>query len=253
MNFTRQPGHRFGIVLSDLHLFAHRSAGAEYFDSLTPQFAACDLIVLNGDIFDFRWSTLPDTTATLRHALDWLHALGGNFPRAEIHYVIGNHDCPRFFRAELDGLAVTRPGFHWHDRGVRLGTAVFVHGDCTHRRMSPAGLSRYRTDWDNDHQHARWRAKAYVAADRTGATELVHRCWFPRRATVARVTHYLDQASPDWRRDVTDCYFGHTHLPFSNQWMDGVRFHNTGSGIRGMGFNPCAFDLSTTTFKSLAA
>ena len=241
------------MVVSDLHLFAHRSAGAECFGSIRPRLAACDLLVLNGDIFDFRWSTLSDASATTRRALDWLRELGRSLPHTEIHYVVGNHDCPAFFRAELDGFAADRIGFHWHECGVRLGTALFVHGDCTHRRMSPAGLRRYRADWDNDHHHARWRAKAYVVADRLGVTQLVHEVWFPRKSTIARLSHFLDQASPSWRHEATDCYFGHTHLPFSYYGSEGIRFHNTGSGIRGMGFNPCAFRTAVTPFESLAA
>ena len=59
MRNTRQSDAIRGMAVSDLHLFAYRSAGEEYFNSLRPQLNATDILVLNGDIFDFRWSTLP--------------------------------------------------------------------------------------------------------------------------------------------------------------------------------------------------
>lgn len=232
-----------GVAVSDLHLFAQRSAGAEYFQALGPELAAANFLVLNGDIFDFRWSTLPSAEITVSRAVEWLQGVRAAYPACEIHYVLGNHDCPTFFRERLDDLTSTLGRFAWHEFGVRIGSALFVHGDCTHRRMDPGGLRRFREDWDNDRQHGRWMTKAYVAVDRIGATRFAHQYFFPRRTTVERAMHYLDYACPDWRAGTRDCYFGHTHQPFSNFEHAGVQFHNTGSAIRGMGFNPLKFSI----------
>ena len=241
-----------GMAVSDLHLFAYRSAGAEYFDSLRRQLNSADILVLNGDIFDFRWSTLPSPEVTVQRAVEWLHAVRAAYPSCEIHYVLGNHDCPAFFRERLDELANTLGRFQWHEFGVRIGTALFVHGDCTHRRMNPAGLRRFREEWDNDRQHRPgWRTKAYVAVDRLGVTRFAHQYYFPRKTTVERAMHYLDHASPRWRANSRDCYFGHTHQPFSNHQHGDIRFHNTGSAIRGMGFNPLAFSVPAAQIESL--
>jgi len=76
---------------------------------------------------------------------------------------------------------------------------------------------------------------------------------YPQRETVERVAHYLDCAWPDWRGIVRDCYFGHTHLPFSNYRHGGVSFHNTGSAIRGMGFNPILFEAQASHAEPLFA
>jgi UDP-2,3-diacylglucosamine hydrolase len=172
-----------GIAVSDLHLFAHRSAGMEYFNTLRPQLASADLLVLNGDIFDFRWSTLPSLDVTADRAVEWLRSVRAAYPACEIHYVRGNHDCPAFFTDRLDQLANSMERFRWHEYGVRIGTALFVHGDCTHRKMNPAGLRRFREEWDNDRQHGGWRTKAYLAVDRLGVTRFAHQHWFPRKAT----------------------------------------------------------------------
>lgn len=232
-----------GMTVSDLHLFARRSAGEEYLDSLRSQLAVTNVLVLNGDIFDFRWSTLPSLEATATQAIAWLSALHAAYPTCEIHYVLGNHDCPAFFSARLDALAKRLDRFHWHEFGVRIGTALFVHGDCVHRIMDPAALQRFREDWDNDRQLGGWMTKAYLAVDHLGLTRAAHQCYFPRKITVKRAMHYLDYASPDWRTNTRDCYFGHTHQPFSDYQHGDIRFHNTGSAIRGMGFNPLTFHL----------
>lgn len=243
------PGR--GIAVSDLHLFARRSAGEEYLRALQPQMASADVLVLNGDIFDFRWSTLSNLEITAARALSWLRALNAAYPKCEIHYVLGNHDCPAFFATQLEALARDVDRFHWHEFGVRLGTALFVHGDCTHRTMDPSGLRRFRADWDNDRQHGRWMTQAYLAVDRLGLTRTAHQCYFPKRTTVRRAMHYLDHAWPGWQEGTRDCYFGHTHQPFSAYQHRGIRFHNTGSAIRGMGFNPLAFQFSHAAAESL--
>ena len=241
-----------GMAVSDLHLFAHRSAGEGYFQSLRPQLAGADVLVLNGDIFDFRWSTLPSIEITIARAVEWLTKVHAAYPSCEIHYVLGNHDCPAFFSDRLDALANRLERFHWHEFGLRIGTALFVHGDCTHRTMDPAALRRFRDDWDNDRRHGRWMTKAYVAVDRLGITRAAHHYCFPRSTTVKRAMHYLDHAWPDWRTNTRDCYFGHTHQPFSGYQHGDIRFHNTGSAIRGMGFNPLAFQLSGARIESLS-
>lgn len=252
MTRNTQSGTKRGVAVSDLHLFARRSIGAEYFESLRPQLRSADILLLNGDIFDFRWSTLPTAENTVAAALEWLHAVAGDFPHCEIHYVLGNHDCPTFFRTQLDSLQNMLPRFHCHPYGVRLGPALFVHGDCTHRKMDSASLRRYREAWDNHRRHGRLRSEAYTVVDRLGLTWLTHRGWFPQQGTVERVVHYLDRACPGWRERTRECYFGHTHLPFSDHRDGDVIFHNTGSGIRGMGFNPKLFSAPDEPAESLS-
>jgi UDP-2,3-diacylglucosamine hydrolase len=202
-----------------------------------------NLVVLNGDIFDFRWSRLRDLETTVAAALDWLRELSNAYPKCQIHYVLGNHDCLACFREGLSALASTSARLHWHEHGLRLGNALFLHGDCTDEPMDSLALCRYRVRWENDRQRGAFAAAAYLAADRLGITRLTIARHFPRRQTVERLVHHLDQAWPDWRNTTRNCYFGHTHLPFSNYRHDGVAFHNTGSAIRGMAFNPITFEF----------
>ena len=41
-------------------------------------------------------------------------------------------------------------------------------------------------------------------------------------------------------RGITDIYFGHTHLAFSDFRYEHLTFHNTGSAIRGLQCNMLA-------------
>jgi UDP-2,3-diacylglucosamine pyrophosphatase LpxH len=240
-----------GVVLSDLHLFARRSQAAECVQRLRAELATVRVLVLNGDIFDFRWSTLRDVETTMTAALDWFRELATALPQCEIHYVIGNHDCHSHFRQRVEDLASMLSRLHCHEQGVRLAGALFLHGDCADAKMDPPRLRRQRARWEHYQQRGVVATSTYIAADRLGLTSLVQARQFPRHETVERVAHYLDCAWPEWRGIIRDCYFGHTHLPFSNHQHDGVAFHNTGSAIRGMGFNPIIFETHSPHAESL--
>lgn len=212
-------------------------------EELRPQLAGTDVLVLNGDIFDFNWTELPSIDASVAAALAWLRDLIKTFTGREIHYVLGNHDCITAFRDALHALAREQEIFHCHEHQVRLHRQLFLHGDCANRRMNQAGLVRLRQSWSREKTRSRAHGTLYNVIDSLGINRGFHRCYFPPGATVKRVAHYLDHAMPEWRGTVDDCYFGHTHHPFQGHHFDGVRFHNTGSAIRGMGFQPMEFDL----------
>lgn len=232
-----------GVVFSDLHLFSVRSAGVGCLESIRQQLELAQVIVLNGDTFDFRWSTLGNEENTILAALDWLRDLVARYPKAEIHFIVGNHDCLEAFTSRLDDLAVALPRFHWHEHALRLGSALFVHGDCAHRPMDAAGLEDYRRIWRYDKPRHRLLGRGYLIADRLGITWLAHRSHFSSAKTLTRLTWYLDRTVPDWRETTRDCYFGHTHLPLRDHERDGVRFHNTGSAIKGSPFAPREFEV----------
>jgi UDP-2,3-diacylglucosamine pyrophosphatase LpxH len=236
-----------GLVISDLHLFARRSEGEALLPGFNEEIAGADVLVLNGDIFDFNWSQLPTEEVSIAVALQWLRELADGFSGEKIHYILGNHDCLWTFRDSLDELARQVPVLEWHEHRLQLGRALFLHGDCANRKMDGAALARKREDWSRERPRTRVHSAMYGVVDVLGLSRRFHQCYFPQGKTVKRVAHHLDQVMPDWRREVDDCFFGHTHRPFRDHRLDGVRFHNTGSGIRGMGFQPLSFDVSEDT------
>ncbi len=225
-----------GLVISDLHLFAGRSDGEILFAGLQDKLDSVDLLVLNGDTFDFRWSHFSTEEESINAALQWLDLLRKKCPKLEIHYVLGNHDCLTRFRERLP----TSPNFHLHEFHLQLGSCIFLHGDCSNWSMTPEKLKKYRQDWSHDSPKGGLSKKIYRLVDTIGLNRLFHHLYFREAATVARVERFLG----NFLKGVTRCYFGHTHVPFSNHRRNGVKFFNTGSGIRGMGFNPQNFEVA---------
>jgi hypothetical protein len=113
--------------------------------------------------------------------------------------------------------------------------------------MDIAALKKYRDFWSRDGRRHGPATTAYQLADRLGMARLVHKIHFPRDRTLRRLTHQLDLAKPDWRDSIRNCYFGHTHEPFSDVLHEEVRFHNTGCAIRGMQFNPISFPVASSS------
>ena len=110
--------------------------------------------------------------------------------------------------------------------------------------MDARELQRRRAHWEQGKQRGRLASSAYGVAENLGLAQRVHEWCFPRQRTIRRLVHYLDRACPDWRQEVRDCYFGHTHLPFSGHAHEGIAFHNTGSAMPpGLGFNPLSFEV----------
>ena len=68
------------LVVSDLHLFARRSDGLNQIGSLRERLLETDVLVLNGDIFDFRWSTHSEHAHSIREAIQWLREFSHSIP-----------------------------------------------------------------------------------------------------------------------------------------------------------------------------
>ena len=147
---------RRGYFISDLHLFSRRSQAAEHAESLQQTAAKAKTFVLGGDIFDFRWSTLPSTEATVSAAIRWLDALVAAHRTCDFHFVLGNHDCNSRFVDALDKYARKQPNLEAHPYLLRIGKAVFLHGDVAdHPEMCrgpaypppPALVAGRKTPW----------------------------------------------------------------------------------------------------------
>lgn len=230
-----------GLVISDLHLFSPRSEGSRLLAERMDEVTQTDVLVLNGDVFDFRWSELPDQSATISAAIDWLKKLLENFQGESIHYVLGNHDCLSAFTSRLDELAQANPMFSCHEHRLIINRSLFLHGDCANRMMDENMFKQYRRAWSSHRQRGKVGKTLYQIADITGLSRRFHEQHFPQAATVERVAHHLNHIFPAWREEIDDVFFGHTHRPFTSHTHEGVNFHNTGSGIRSMGFLPLSF------------
>ena len=91
------------FFVSDLHLCSRRSQAPRHEAAIHAAAARASTFVLGGDIFDFRWSTLPTADETVRHAIRWLDDLVASHPQCDFHFIQGNHDCNRRFISSPDG------------------------------------------------------------------------------------------------------------------------------------------------------
>ena len=218
-----------GHVVSDLHLFAHRSDGPKHLQMMSRLAQDADFLVLNGDIVDFKWTTLACSESTARVGVDWLASLVTAAPNCELFYVLGNHDRVAFFAKHLESLAAESPRFHWHPTHLRIGSCLFLHGDLMFDRTcpDPFGVAMRPT------QRVRGATMnlGYRALISTRAHRMAHPFFHPRRCA-RRITRCLEQAHPDLADGLTDVYFGHTHRPFTDFRHGGLLFHNTGSSVR---------------------
>jgi UDP-2,3-diacylglucosamine hydrolase len=127
-----------------------------------------DVLVLNGDIFDFRWSTLDSTETTISAAMQWLSALLELYADMRVVYVLGNHDCLPEFEQRLRSLSQAEPRLEVHPYFAFVGDALFLHGDCANGCVSRAELDRYRERWRKGDRFGGLAVKAYRYADRVG-------------------------------------------------------------------------------------
>jgi len=228
-----------GYVISDLHMFARWSKPGEYLARMCAAASGANFFVLNGDIFDFRWSVLPGVRATIDAAVDWLADFASAHRDCTVYYILGNHDGFAGLVERVAKLSDETENFEWRPAYLRMGGVLFTHGDLfwavghnpferhirsSSRRMTPL------LGW------------AYHLIHAIRGTRLVHAMW-PARRCASQIVKSLDGAPKELARGITDVYYGHTHAAVSDFSYQGLTFHNTGSGIRGLRCNLCEVSI----------
>lgn len=196
--------------------------------------ADCSFLVLNGDSFDFKRSIYKSSEETAKFALDWLVNLADKFKDTEIYLLLGNHDCHTVLSHKLAQLNLENLSLHEHS--LRLGSALFLHGDAVDLPGPKDSLKDLRSRYLEAEPSFLTRAFAYIASY-SGANKIEY-LLSTKASQVRRIKSYLDIAKPGWSNGITDIYFGHTHTPFTGFTFEGIRFHNTGSMIRGLMWQP---------------
>src|SRR5256885_311664 len=104
--------HGNTYFLSDLHLLSRRSRADLHVPAIHAAAGRANAFILGGDIFDFRWSTLPSADEAVKHAIRWLDDLVASHPRCEFHFIQGYHD--RIHHGPASGVQHVYFG-HTHD------------------------------------------------------------------------------------------------------------------------------------------
>ena len=223
---------RVGFV-ADLHLFTRRSHAHRYQESMRGAADRSAAFVLGGDIFDFRWSTLATTSATIDAALDWLEALTAAHPHCHFHYLLGNHDYCQSFLHRLEERAGQMPNFSWHRFYLRLGDSVFLHGDAAERRMTPEKLIQFRSRWLHVKPPSRLHRHAYDLVHHIGLHRPIPFLFNTKRRVARQILDYLERIGEGPATGLRHVYFGHIHRRVSNYRYHGLTFHNGGAPIAG--------------------
>ena len=224
-------------AVSDLHLFCKRSEAHLHTDALHAAIAEAQICVLNGDIFDFRWSVFDSVERTVEEAIGWLDEVIAQHPHCHFHYVFGNHDSVKLFIDTLDGYAARTARITCHHDLFRLNTSVFLHGDVAGRKMTQAEFEAARRVWQFDRKRGKLVNRVYDLAFWVGAHRAIPRLVFPHEVVAERLVHYLDAVGQGRDAGVTDVYYGHTHVAVRGFHYEGLCFHNSGAPMPKLGFS----------------
>ncbi len=225
-------------AISDLHLFATRSCAERIYEDIVHEADGSSLLILNGDIFDFDWSTVGPLHVTIEAASKWLATLARDCADREcrIVYLLGNHDDFEAWAERCDSLANTHSNLEWSPDYYRLGSALFTHGDLL---LGPLARPKRPLRTDVRVRH-RYLGRLYSAASRLRIPRAISLFYHGRRC--ARLLHRnFRQLDGSLRDGIRHLCVGHTHRPFSGIRFSGLTVHNTGSTIRGNRFTPLSF------------
>lgn len=222
--------------VSDLHLFAGHSQAERHMEAIRRAASGAAILVLGGDIFDFRWTRTSTVEEAVRQAIEWLGRLSAECAECQFHYLLGNHDYHQMLIDRLAALELARGNLSWHPFHLRLGSSVFLHGDVARKKMDPAALAAARSRW----LHAKKRGPAlrglYELAIRAGVHKPIPRLLYPKRTVARRLLAYLEHTGQGPQQGVRDVYFGHTHVGLSHYRYGALTFHNGGATIKGLDF-----------------
>jgi UDP-2,3-diacylglucosamine hydrolase len=221
--------------VSDLHLFANRSNAHRYLEKIAHAASHAEAFVLGGDIFDFRWSRVSIPRA-VEMAATWLRELAASCPQCHFHLVLGNHDYHQALIDRLEELEREVVNLSWHRFYVRLGNAVFLHGDVADKTMSAKGLAEARQEWLDGRRRGPFMSALYDVVVMTRLHKPVPHLVYTKRIVVRRILKYLENIGQGPLDGVCDVYFGHTHRRLSNYHYRGLTFHNCGAPIKGVKF-----------------
>jgi len=139
-----------GCFISDLHLLSTRSVGLKLWQDFRRELLRCNLLVLGGDIFDFRWSHHEEMSHSLAEVSNWLEALLEHYPYLRVAYVLGNHDCLLASQPEFHRFPNTFAQFTWEEHQFGIGDQLFLHGDILDAGENLAELGLYRQRFIDD-------------------------------------------------------------------------------------------------------
>lgn len=230
--------------ISDLHKFSRRSYAELHEPEINKAAARAKTFVLGGDIFDFRWSTLPSLESSIDAAIEWLADLTKLNAACDFHYVLGNHDFNLPFMQALDEFADAIAHFTWHRYYHRIGDCMFLHGDVADGGVTHEALMAARENCHYNRQPHAVRHYLYDVVVHLRAHKAVAKSMNRKQKVASRIHFYLQDIGHDASNGLRHVYFGHTHVPMGGYEYEGLKFHNGGASIKFMDFRILPVDIN---------
>lgn len=215
-----------GFVISDLHIFARRSEIAKHFEEIEAAAKTSEFIVLNGDIFDFEWSTYYTINYTADEARSWLEKLANTNPQCQVYFIMGNHDSHSSFLERLKKISL--PNFQWSPTHFIIDDSLFLHGDLP---LSGQGVLERKNYEERAVSKSKTMSLIYDLVLRTHVQKIANLI-YNKYTTAAKIHKAVVSSGLLASHDIKHIYFGHTHVPFNNFFYKGIYFHNTGSVVK---------------------
>lgn len=195
-----------------------------------------DVFVLNGDTFDFRWSTYRDMAETVDASFAWLDALTSRHPEVQFQFLLGNHDTVRPFVEGLDGFTARVSNLEWHEHHLQMGDHLFLHGDVADGMMTLNDLREHRAKWMKDEQRGEGLNRLWDAAFGLGLHKVVPKYVFPTDKVIERIQFHLEDIGHGPGSGIEHVIFGHTHVRVDGLERNGQTFTNCGAPMPGLKF-----------------
>jgi UDP-2,3-diacylglucosamine pyrophosphatase LpxH len=231
-----------GATISDLHLFSHHSRPERYFGRINETASSAKIFILNGDIFDFKWSEHGVFSRSVTAAKQFLEHLLNSHPDCHFVVLLGNHDAVPLYMDALDELDESFENIEWHEFAYVMHDRVFLHGDVIHAGCTNHALRRFRGKLLRPASGHALQRMAHSAVHRSHVSWVAFKM-LPKRILASRILTYLDHENWLSNNSISHVHFGHTHSAFEDFRYRGYIFHNSGSATHGSRLRVVNFPL----------
>ncbi len=234
------PGQ--GATLSDLHLFSHHARPDRYFSLIEKAAGSAGVFILNGDIFDFKWSEHGVFSRSVLAARNYLVDMLERHPECQFIVILGNHDAVPLYIDTLKELEQDHANLEWREFAFVLGDRIFLHGDVIHAGCSNHAIRRFRSRLQRPARGHALQRVMHSAMYRSRLPWAAYRL-LPNHVLALRILTYLEHEQYLSGQSVRHIYFGHTHCAFEDFRYRGYCFHNTGAAVHGSSLRVVTFPL----------
>lgn len=238
-----------GYVVSDLHLFSPCSRYRTLLPTLQADCSRYPVVVLNGDTFEVKRVIGNSVDNIATNCTTWLQELCKANNETTFYYVIGNHDAHSTITSHIQGLAANISNLKVVPHILTLGSYLFIHGDVIEPGATMFGVESVRERYKNLCPSRMSTLLAMTVT--TLRLNIVEYLRHQKTSLAEKIISYVSHHEPGQLDGVKTIFFGHTHVPFSNFSYRGITFHNTGSFIKGLKWNPMTFELPLETHQAI--